>query len=354
MDNTKRLIIHFDIDAFFASVEQLDHPEYRHKPIIVGGDSDRSVVATCSYEARKYGVRSAMSAVVAKRKCPDGIFVYPRMDRYREISNLIFDYISSIECEIEKVSVDEGYLDITELNIEPLTFAKQLKEAILALTGLTISVGISYNKFLAKLASDWNKPNGIFEIKESDIPKCLMPLPIIKIHGLGKKSVEKLNRVGIFTIEDLYNYPASAVYQLLGENFGQEILERINGLDERPVRASHERKSYGRETTLDEDTLDRNVLREILSNYLSRIIKGIQTKDMIARTVVVKVKYHDFEQFTRSFTLDKATDDESHLRDAFNTLFEQIEFLKPVRLIGVSLANLEESGHKQFNILENM
>lgn len=350
----KRKIIHFDIDAFFAQVEQLENPEYRNKPIIVGGSSDRGVVATCSYEARKYGVRSAMSSVIAKRKCPTGIFVYPRMSRYQEISREIFNYIESIDCELEKISIDEGFLDITSLEIDPRAFAIQLKEAILAITGLTISVGISYNKFLAKLASDWNKPDGIFEIVEEDVPGILLPLPIIKIHGLGKKSVEKLNRVGIFTIEDLYAYPIEATFQLLGQNFGSEIIERIHGVDHRPVKSYRERKSYGRETTLSEDTMDLDILNEILLGFLDRIIKGINEKKLMARTLTIKVKSFDFEQFTRSYTLDKATDDKKHLLDAYHILFKQLEIQKPVRLIGISLSNLEEVEFKQFNLLENL
>lgn len=349
-----RQIIHFDIDAFFASVEQLDNPEYRNKPIIVGGDSDRSVVATCSYEARKFGVRSAMSAVVAKRKCPDGIFVYPRMQRYQEISKRIFKYIETIDCDLQKVSIDEGYLDITSLEIEPQQFANQLKEAVFALTGLTISVGISYNKFLAKLASDWNKPNGIFEIKPSDVPSILLPLPIIKIHGLGKKSCEKLNRIGIFTIADLYQYPIEAIGQIIGETFAREIIDRIHGIDNRPVEISQERKSYGKETTLDEDTMDRELLNAILEKYLQRIIDGLSQRQLMAKTITVKVKYHDFEQFTRSHSLERATINTKILHEAYEILYQQIQFEKPVRLIGISLSNLEEIGYKQFNILEDM
>ncbi|MDK2867644.1 MAG: polymerase [Clostridiales bacterium] len=349
-----RQIIHFDIDAFYASVEQLDHPEYRHKPIIVGGDSDRSVVATCSYEARKFGVRSAMSAVVAKRRCPDGIFVYPRMQRYQEVSRKIFQYIESINCDLQKVSIDEGYLDITPLKIEPKQFAKQLKEAVFALTGLTISVGISYNKFLAKLASDWNKPDGIFEIRPSDVPAILLPLPIIKIHGLGKKSCEKLNRIGIFTIADLYQYPLDAVGQIIGETFAKEIIDRIHGIDNRPVEVTQERKSYGKETTLDEDTMDRSLLDDILKRYLERIIAALSERQLMAKTITIKVKYHDFEQFTRSHSLERATINAKMLFEAYEILFQQTQFEKPVRLIGITLSNLEEIGFKQFNILEEI
>jgi len=349
-----RIIIHFDIDAFFASVEQLDYPELRNKPVIVGGNSDRGVVATCSYEARKFGVRSAMSSVVAKRKCPNGIFVKPRMNRYSQISRSIFEYIESIGCDIQQVSVDEGYLDITSLEISPLKFAKQLKEAIFGLTGLTISVGISYNKFLAKLASDWNKPDGIFEITSFQVPEILLPLPIIKIHGLGKKTCEKLNRVGIFTIDDLYTYPEDALSKLMGENYAKEVIDRIHGIDTRPVKTEHERKSYGRETTLDEDTMDRTYLQNILENFFNKLTKKLSDKSLLAKTITIKIKYNDFEQFTRSYSLDKATHHDILLQDAFQSLFRQIELKKPVRLIGLSFSNLEALEYEQFNLLDNI
>jgi len=354
MKATDRTIVHFDIDAFFASVEQLDNPELRNQPVIVGGNSERGVVATCSYEARKFGVRSAMSSVVAKRKCPNAIFVKPRMSRYSEISQSIFEYIESIGCDIQRVSVDEGYLDITPLDVSPIQFAKQLKEAIFALTGLTISVGISYNKFLAKLASDWNKPDGIFEIAPSQIPDLLLPLPIIKIHGLGKKTCEKLNRVGIFTIEDLYSYPQEALATLMGGHFSKEIIDRIHGIDTRPVKVEHERKSYGKETTLEEDTMDRDYLQGILETFFNKLITKLSAKKMIAKTLTIKVKYNDFEQFTRSYSLEKATHHEILLRDALYRLYEQIEFDKPVRLIGLSFSNLEAIEFEQFNLLDNI
>ena len=349
-----RIIIHFDIDAFFASVEQLDYPELRNKPVIVGGNSDRGVVATCSYEARRFGVRSAMSSVVAKRKCPNGIFVKPRMNRYSQISRSIFEYIESIGCDIQQVSVDEGYLDITSLEISPLKFAKQLKEAIFGLTGLTISVGISYNKFLAKLASDWNKPDGIFEITSDQVPEILLPLPIIKIHGLGKKTCEKLNRVGIFTIDDLYAYPQEALSKLMGENYAKEVIDRIHGIDTRPVKIEYERKSYGRETTLDQDTMDRAYLQNILENFFHKLTKKLSDKNLLAKTITIKIKYNDFEQFTRSYSLDKATHHDILLHDAFQSLFKQIELKKPVRLIGLSFSNLEALEYEQFNLLDNI
>ncbi|OJV61929.1 MAG: hypothetical protein BGO41_06695 [Clostridiales bacterium 38-18] len=348
-----RQIIHFDIDAFFASVEQLDHPEYRGKPLIVGGDSDRSVVSTCSYEARAYGVHSAMSIVVAKKLCPNGIYVYGNMQRYSDISSQIFDLIESEFDTVQRVSIDEAYIDVTGLE-NPIEIAKRIKKEVNELTGLTISVGISYNKFLAKLASDWNKPNGIFEIVPSQIPDLLRPLPIIKIHGLGKKSCEKLNRIGIFTIDDLYSYPSELLNDILGEAWAKEIIDRIHGIDDRPVKEYAERKSYGRETTLEEDSDDRELLYAILYKYLVKIQHRLDEKSLMPRTLTIKIKYHDFEQFTKSHSLEYNTNDFNILEATLINMFEGLNLEKPVRLIGLSFSNLEDADYKQFNILEGL
>ncbi len=351
-DSHSRKIIHFDIDAFFASVEQLDHPEYKGLPVIVGGDSDRGVVSTCSYEARKYGVRSAMSVVVAKKLCPNGIYVYGNMKRYSDLSRQIFETIESLfEC-VQRVSIDEAYIDVTDLS-DPWMIANEIKKVVYQLTGLTISVGISYNKFLAKLASDWNKPNGIFEIKRSDIPDLLLPLPIIKIHGLGKKTCEKLNRIGIFTIEDLYHYPSDLLNNIIGESWAKEVVDRIHGIDNRPVREYSEHKSYGKETTFDSDTSDRSEIYAILLNYLTRIHHKLEEKDLMPRTMTIKIKYFDFDQFTKSHSLEYNTNDYKILKANLENMFENLHLSKPVRLVGLTFSNLEESDYKQFNLLEN-
>ncbi len=347
-----RRIIHFDIDAFFASVEQLDHPEYKGLPVIVGGDSDRSVVSTCSYEARKYGVRSAMSIVVAKKLCPNGIYVYGNMKRYSELSQQIFETIESRFDSVQRVSIDEAYIDVTDFP-DPWIIAHEIKKVVNQMTGLTISVGISYNKFLAKLASDWNKPNGIFEIKSEDIPNILLPLPIIKIHGLGKKTCEKLNRIGIFTIEDLYHYPSELLNNIIGESWAKEIVDRIRGIDNRPVQEYAERKSYGKETTFEVDTSNRAEIYAILLKYLTRIQHKLEEKGLMPRTLTIKIKYFDFEQFTKSHSLEYNTNDYQILKENLDSLFENLELSKSVRLVGLTFSNLEDTDYKQFNILEN-
>jgi len=350
----ERTIIHFDIDAFFASVEQIDFPEYRGIPIAVGGRSSRGVVATCSYEARKFGVHSAMSSVVAKKCCPNIVFVKPRMKRYTDISKKIFEYIKTIGCEFEKVSIDEAYLDITDFNIDAYQFAIQLKEAIYALTGLTISIGISYNKFLAKLASDWNKPNGIFEIKLEEVPQILFPLPITKVHGLGKKSCEKLRRIGIFTIYDLYHYPVESLADILGSSAAWEISHKIRGVDYRNVEKSTEHKSYGKETTFEKDVEDEKYLFHVLETYLEKIVIYLDENHFIAKTLTIKIKYYDFDQFTRSKSLEYHTSNNQILHNELRVLFNQINFKKSVRLIGLTVSNFKDESNKQFNFLEDI
>lgn len=225
-----RIILHVDMDAFFASVEQLDNPQLRGKPVIVGGVSERGVVSTCSYEARKFGVKSAMPVFMAQRLCPKGHFVRVRYHRYKEISNKIFAIFREVTQLVEPLSIDEAYLDVTNSRfLSGMEAAIYIKSRVLKEIGLTLSIGISYNKFLAKLASDWNKPNGIKVIDKDMIPKILLPLSISKIYGLGKKSVQRLNNMGIYIIKDLYPLNKEFFLEYLGKS-GLDIYERIRGI----------------------------------------------------------------------------------------------------------------------------
>lgn len=229
----KRKIIHVDMDAFFASVEQHDNPEYKGKPVIVGGLSERGVVSTCSYEARKYGIHSAMPMYMAKKLCPHGIFLSARRKRYEEVSAQIFDILYSITPLVEPMSIDEAYLDVTDIDKNPEIIALEIKKKVKETTGLTISAGVSYNKFLAKLASDWNKPDGFMVITEEMIPDILKPLPVSKVHGIGQKSEERLKSMGINTIDDLLKLSQENLVEIFGK-VGVEIYLRIRGIDERP------------------------------------------------------------------------------------------------------------------------
>lgn len=348
----KRKILHVDMDAFFAAVEQVDNPELRGKPVIVGGSSERGVVATCSYEARVYGVHSAMSSQVAKKLCPHGIFVRGNHARYSEISRQIFNIIEGMANTIEKVSIDEAYIDVTDLYQSPLYIAKAIKKAVFEATGLTVSVGISYNKFLAKLASDWNKPDGIFEILEEDVAGLLDALPVIKVHGLGKKSVERLNRIGIFTIGDLKKYSVESLSGILGEQWAKEIYNRIRGIDNRAVGNFTDRKSFGKETTFSEDSADRAYLLSILEGFTEETIKHLKKKQLLTKTVTIKVKYEDFEMITRSHSMESYTDDESQIRETLHLIYEKIIFQKKVRLIGMSLSNVIEGDAVQMSLFD--
>jgi len=348
----KRKILHVDMDAFFASVEQVDHPELKGKPVIVGGTSERGVVSTCSYEARVYGVRSAMSSQVAKKLCPHGIFVRGNHARYSQISRQVFDIIEQLADTIEKVSIDEAYIDVTDLYHSPLYIAKEIKKVVYKATGLTVSVGISYNKFLAKLASDWNKPDGIFEIKEEEVANLLDELPIIKVHGLGKKSVERLNRIGIFTIKDLKKYSVESLSGILGEQWAKEIYNRIRGIDNRPVGNFTDRKSFGKETTFREDSDDRVYLLSVLEGFTEEVTKQLKKKSLLTKTVTIKVKYEDFDVITRSHSMETYTDDESIIRETLHLIYDKIIFKKKVRLIGMSLSNVIEADAVQMSLFD--
>lgn len=343
-------ILHVDMDAFFASVEQMDNPELKGKPVIVGGVSERGVVSTCSYEARKYGVHSAMPIFMAKEKCPNGIFVSGRYGRYTKISQEIFKILSDVTPIIEQVSIDEGYLDLSQSRFENgIDAARYIKNKVFKEIGLTISVGISYNKFLAKLASDWNKPNGIKEISRFMIPDILLPLPLSKIHGLGKISVGKLNNMGIFYIKDLYNMDKKFYIEYLGKN-GLDIYDRIRGIDNRKIETIRERKSVGKERTLKFDTDNKEELLQYLKEFSFEIEEMLCAKNVVGKTVTLKFKTKDFENHTRSRTLNNYI---SHHEDIFNVskeLLESEELKSNLRLIGVSISSFKEKEIEQMTL----
>lgn len=349
-----RKILHVDMDAFFASVEQLDNPELRGKPVIVGGSSDRGVVATCSYEARKYGIHSAQPTYMAKKLCPNAIFVRGNMSRYSEVSKQVFDILYSLCDKVQVVSVDEAYLDVSDLYYSSMYIAKHIKKRVKEEIGLTLSVGISYNKFLAKLASDWNKPDGIKEITEDMVPDILRPLPIKKVHGLGKKTVGKLNKIGIFTIDDMLKYDRDFFEEFLGK-FGLEIYDRIHGIDERPVNVSSgSRKSIGTETTLKEDIDDIDVLKGYLSKFSKKIEEIMDRKHVSARTVTIKLKTFDFQQHTRSKTLMHYIHDAGSIEQVAHELLIEYQLDTKVRLIGLTVSNFENREQEQLTFFENM
>lgn len=361
VDTENRLIFHFDIDAFFASVEEILDPSLKGKAVIVGGTAKRGVVSTASYEARKYGVHSAMSTAMAKQLCPHGIFIRGSFDAYRQYSKRVFEVMSEATPLLEHVGIDEGFLDLTDTieggfsNREASeALAMSLKEKVHAATGLTISIGISYNKFLAKLASDWKKPDGLFRIAPEDVRQLLDPLPILKVHGLGKKSAERLKAVGIYTIADLMDLPLSHMGYFLGASWAKEIHERIRGIDPRPIITEYERKSYGKETTFDEDVTDFQYLEEVLKAYAVSLHQSLLKHHLQAKTVTVKVKFDDFQQITRSHSIEGYSDDLGLLVQVMCHLLAGVPRDRAVRLIGVTFSNVVEADAVQISFWEHL
>lgn len=349
-----RTILHFDIDAFFASVEVLENPALLGRPVVVGGIGKRGVVATASYEARAFGIHSAMSTQTARRLCPQAIFISGKFEVYKKYSERVFSILSEFSPLYEKVSIDEAYVDLTAYEGDPRQLALELKERVKAETGLTISMGISYNKFLAKLASDWKKPNGFFEITEAEAYEFLSCLPVIKIHGLGKKSAEKLSQVGIYKVSELQKMPIEHLSYFLGHSWAEEIYQRIRGIDNRPLVTHYERKSYGKETTFIEDVTDPQVLRGVVDGYAYKILEALRNKDLSAQTVTIKAKYSDFQQITRSHSFDHGFNEYLAIRDTIGQLLTQLDPEKPVRLIGISFSNFTVKAAVQMNLFDSL
>ena len=345
-----KIIIHVDMDAFFASVEERDNPNLRGKPIIVGGVGERGVVATCSYEARKYGVHSAMPIFMARSICPMGVFLPVRYWRYTEISDKIFKIFQEVTDIIEPLSIDEAFLDITQSRFENGEEAGlYIKNRVRKELGLTLSIGVSYNKFLAKLSSDWNKPNGIMVITKEMIPDILLPLAISKIFGIGKKSVARLNNIGIFTVKDLYELPKEFFCEFMGK-LGLEVYYRIRGIDNREVETFRERKSVGKERTLKVDTLDKEELLGYIREFSRSISDILRTKDILGKTVTLKYKTAAFESHTRSKTLNNYIGSFEEIFKVCAELLEGEELEKELRLIGVSISSFKEDKIEQLKL----
>lgn len=345
-DAPVRKVVHIDMDAFYASVEQRDNPELRGKPVAVGGSAARGVVAAASYEARAFGVRSALPSVTAKRRCPDLIFVKPRFDVYRAVSAQIREIFAEHTDLIEPLSLDEAYLDVTE-NKQGIPIATEIATIIRArikeVTGLNASAGISYCKFLAKMASDLNKPNGQAVITPKAGPEFVANLPVKKFHGVGPATAAKMERLGIVTGVDLRAKPL----EFLQANFGKSgsWYYRISrGIDERPVQPNRERKSVGAEDTFAEDIFQLDAAKAELVPLAEKVWRYCEERQITGRTVTVKVKYADFQQITRSRTLPHAIDDTAALIEIAEGLLDTVfPATKRVRLLGVTLSSLESS-----------
>ncbi|UEL46323.1 DNA polymerase IV [Terrisporobacter glycolicus] len=341
----QRKIIHIDMDAFYASIEQRDNPNLKGKPVVVGGNPQgRGVVATCSYEARKYGIHSAMPCKTAYKRCPYAIFVRPRFEVYKQVSYEIRRIFHKYTDLVEPLSFDEAYLDVTEnkFNIKYATEVAQLiKKEIYEKTELTASAGVSYNKFLAKLASDYNKPNGLTIIREDNTQSFLDNLPISKFFGVGKVTQKVLHNLGINTGYDLRQLDINEL-ELIFKNRGYLFYQLSRGIDSRPVEPNRERKSIGAETTLSENLdIEDEKLINILDELCEEVSQRAKSIKKMGRTVTLKIKYGDFRQITRSASLTNPICSHEDIRTNIFNLFKNIEHNhKEIRLIGVTLLNL--------------
>ncbi len=345
----EKIILHLDVDAFFASVEQLDNPELRGKPVIVGGIGERGVVATCSYEARKYGIHSAMPGFLARQKCSQAVFLPVRMKRYKDVSNDIFRLLNRYTDKIEALSIDEAFLDISGYEDKYLSVARTIKENIKKQMGLTVSIGISYNKFLAKMASDWEKPDGFKVITEDMMPDIILPLPVGQVYGIGSKTVSKLNELGVYRVEDLMRWPLEYMVNFFGKQ-GEDIYHLIRGIDAREVEPEKEMKSIGREITLDKDTDDIQELTEYLKGFSYHISYALRVKDLYAKTVTVKIKTDRFAQHTKSRTLSRPIDKSKDIYKEGALLLKEMQLKEKIRLIGLSVSNISEDYYEQMSL----
>jgi DNA polymerase IV len=340
-----RKIIHIDMDAFFASIEQRDDPSLRGVPVIVGGSPDkRGVVATASYEARKFGVHSAMPSATAKRLCPAAVFVRPRMQAYKEASREVMAVLHRYTDLVEPVSIDEAYIDVTT-NKADLPFASQVAKAIkrdiLDATQLTASAGVGPNKFIAKIASDMHKPDGLTVVQPEDLLELLADLPVRKVPGIGPVTEKRFAAMGVRTVGEMRQRSEQELVDAFGKS-GHWFYSLARGEDDRAVETTHVRRSLGAETTFDADLVRREDLVAELARLAREVERRLARNNTRGRTVTLKLTYADFTKVTRSVTLDRYCDTADALHEAVTALLDHTEGgLRPVRLLGITVSNLE-------------
>ena len=363
----RRWIMHVDMDAFFASIEQLDHPEYKGHPVIVGGLSSRGVVATCSYEARKFGVHSAMPISRAKKLCPDGVYVYPRMDRYKEVSHQIFSIMKEFTPHIEPLSIDEAFLEVSGMSTMysgPKALGRAIKDRVFEETGLIISAGLAPNKFLAKLASDLDKPDGLVVIPYGREKEILAPLPIKRIWGVGPRTEKILKTGGFHLMRHIQALPdESSLIPLVG-NQARRIWELANGIDDRPVETDRKIQSIGAEETYEEDLTDGSAIELEFRYFANRLSKRLRKCNLLGHTVSIKVRYDDFTTVSRQKRLDTPSDHEHVFFETalllWNKLMQDktsgLTFMDPpgpIRLLGLTVSGLDEEVPMQDSLFES-
>lgn len=340
-----RAILHIDMDAFYASIEQRDNPELVGKPVIIGGKVGRGVVSTASYEARKYGVRSAMPISEAVRRCPDGIYIPPNIPKYRAVSEQIMNIFHRYTPDVEAISLDEAFVDVTgsqKLFGSAEQIGRAIKQSIYEELQLTASVGLAYNKFLAKLASDLDKPDGFYIVMPEDLQEKIWPLSIRRMMGVGHKTADMLERIGVKTIGQLAVIDIGLLEHIFGKA-GVQMHELANGIDARMVESVREAKSFGRETTFPTDISDQYTLETVLFTLADDVCHSLRSHHVKGRTVSIKIRYPDFKSITRAITLEQYT---SSFEPVYNTVKQLMEKHytdgTPVRLIGVTVSNLKQ------------
>ena len=346
-----RFILHIDMDAFYASIEQRDHPELRGRAVIVGGSPDkRGVVASCSYEARQFGIHSALPSRTAFRLCPQAVFLPARFEVYRAVSARIMQLFRTHTDLVEPLSLDEAYLDVTSAvqNLdEAAQLAREIKRQIREHTGVTASAGVSYNKFLAKLASDAHKPDGLTVISPEDAPAFLDALPIEKFFGVGKVTAAKLREVGIETGADLKRLGEARLHALLGKQ-GVQLYRFVRGEDDRPVEPTRERKLVGKEVTFERDLLDRGRMEAVLEQLARQVEDRLVELDLYGRTLTLKLRWSDFQLLTRSISRPGGFQDAQGMIPLLRMLLAQLDGgHRAVRLLGVSVSHLLSSKERQ-------
>jgi DNA polymerase IV len=347
---TERWIIHVDMDAFYAAVEQRDDPSLRGKPVIVGGKSPRSVVSTASYEARRFGVRSAMPMVEAVRRCPPGIIVEPRHDVYAKVSEEVMAILTTYSPLCEPLSLDEAFLDVTgsrALFGEAPAIASTIRQRIRAELDLTASAGVATSKFVAKIASDLHKPDGLTVVPSGEEASFLEPLPVERMWGVGPKATARLHAQGLRTIGDLARSPAARLHRVLGTSWGAEIVALARGEDTRDVSPSRDAKSIGGEETFERDLATREELEPHLLAQAERVAQRLAGEGLLCRTLTLKVKFADHASVTRRTTLTSAVCDTTTIYAAARALLDKVELTRSVRLIGVQASSLEAEEREQ-------
>lgn len=343
-----KYILHIDCDAFYASCEEIRNPKLKKKPMAVGGLTNKSIITTANYEARKFGIHSAMPVFMARDLCPNLILVKVDHPYYKDKSIEVFSLVRQYARVFEQVSIDEAYIEVDLEN--PLDFAKNLQEEILTKTQIPISIGISYNKFLAKLASDWNKPYGIKYIGKDDVGDILPNLPVGKVHGIGRRATEKLNRIGIYNVANLLKLDKIFLEELFGKG-GDYIYGVIRGIDERPVNPTRDRKSIGKERTFSKNTNEVEILKKYLRKISDLIEIEMIKKDIQAKTVSIKLKDENFRNQTRSLTLQEPIYLADDIYDEAVNLLNEVFKGEYIRLIGISLSSLSARDMNQLSFL---